>query len=79
MSAKRKPRFPRPKDYALASECVQRGIRWGIRHAMKHQGGEVAQVVFEQEDNLVGHIYDDVMLELSENFTFAEIEALDKG
>jgi len=55
------------KTYALVEKCVEEGIRRGFSKAYKHDL-DPSQLVIETS------IHDCVMLELTEWFTFDELE-----
>jgi hypothetical protein len=53
--------------YKVLSDCVERGVEIGWRRAHKHTDTP-------GEGQLRDSIYDNVMTEISEYFTFSEIE-----
>lgn len=53
------------KEYSVMSECVERGIRYGLHRAYKH-------VDNPSEEDIMQQIHAAVMTEISEYFSFSE-------
>jgi len=60
----------KPRIYSIIRECVENGIRYGIRRAHKHTDEP-------SEDLLESEIHSAIMMQLDEKFEF-EIPRLDQ-